>query len=221
MIKKIKYFFIKNKIKKILKNISFKEAELKKINLYIMNTLKGQAFFDQIETGLKNGCILYFFETTKKIQKKKLYEIAELLSVFGIYLIIKYKNLFVKIYENNVTVIKSETPFTKRTLQIKNNKISFIFNNEMDNPALISLIKFNKLDTLITNEKSEKKCKDLANNVIIYVFNKEKIIFPDIINENSINLKKILKIETENLKNMKKNFASTNNDLLNSILKQL
>ncbi|BBE32025.1 hypothetical protein OSSY52_21660 [Tepiditoga spiralis] len=221
MIKKIKYFFLKNKIKKILKNINFKESELKKINLYILNNLKGQTFFDQIEIGLKNGCILYFYETTKKLQKTKLQELAEILSVFGIYLIIKYKNLFVKIYENKITVINTETPFKDREIQIKTNKLSFIFNTEMNNPALISLIKFKKLDILITDEKNEKKCKDLANNDIIYIFNKDKIIFPDIINENSIKLKKILKIETKNLKKLQKNFSNTNEDLLNSILKYL
>jgi len=200
-------------------SIIFKEPKnynKNSLGIYIIKKLTPKSIIKQFAEGINQGFYIFSFSSNKNIHYRKLHLISEIVNIYGIHLILFLKNDILKLFNNQVIFINQERSLTHRLFSINSYKISFILPEEMTNPAVITTLKIQEVDLVFSKSSMNDNNQDLANNLIAYVVNDQKIFSPSILEKDKTFLKERGKIwlNLRYLKSIKDNYLEKNyNDL--------
>ncbi|POZ92879.1 hypothetical protein [Petrotoga halophila] len=211
---KLHYNFLKKELFESLKIINGEPKSYNRdsLGIYVIKKLTPKNIIKYFTDGINQGFYIFLFSSNKNIPYRKLQLISEVVNIYGIHLILFLKNDILKLFNNQVILINQERNLTQRLFSINSYKISFVFPEEVTNPAAITTLKIQEVDLVFSKSPINDNNQDLANNLIAYVVNDQKIFSPSILEKDKTFLKERGKIwlNLRYLKSIKDNYLEKN-----------
>lgn len=211
---KLHYNFLKKEIFESLKIINGEPKSYNRdsLGIYVIKKLTPKNIIKYFTDGINQGFYIFLFSSNKNIPYRKLNVISEVANIYGIHLILFLKNDILKLFNNQVVLINQERSLTHRLFSINSYKISFVFPEEVTNPAAITTLKIQEVDLVFSKSSMNDNNQDLANNLIAYVLSDQKIFSPSILEKDKTFLKERGKIwlNLRYLKSIKDNYLEKN-----------
>jgi hypothetical protein len=106
----------------------------------------------------------------------------------------------------------SQTSLKDRIFSISSSKITFLFPEEVNNPAVTMTLKMQNIDIIFSTNISSYFNQDLSNNLIAYVITDKNVYVPDLFEKNMVmeKTKDMIKLNLKYLKSIKNNYLETN-----------
>lgn len=221
IISKIKYKHLRKIILNNLIEFDKSTKNNKEVGIFFIKNLKYKCLIESINSGIKENCKLYLFFSNNIYSTKQLKLIADILSVFGILLIIITKSNFIKIYDNKIDFISLETNFKNKMFNLDNIHFCLAYKEDIIDPSFLYLNKIKNTEFFILNDHDNIKSIENASNALISFFLYSNKIFVPLIIEKEKQLiyrkNNIVKINLNYSNKIKKYFNKTNNFLLSQI----
>lgn len=221
---KIYYWVFKKDILSSLDTLKNHKRITKDIlGTYIIPNLNFRSLIKSFTKGIGEGFYVFFYFTPRQISRQKVDLIKELANIYGIHLIIFNKKCILRVFDNHCYYIDSLTPLKERIFSISSSKITFLFPEEVTNPAVIMTLKMQNIDIIFSANISSYFNQDLSNNLIAYVINDKNIYVPELFEQNVVleKTQDMIKLDLKYLKSIKNNYLETNYKDLNLIKAKL
>jgi hypothetical protein len=221
---KIYYWVFKKDILSSLDTLKNHKRITKDIlGTYIIPNLNFRSLIKSFTKGIGEGFYVFFYFTPRQISRQKVDLIKELANIYGIHFIIFNKKCILRVFDNHCYYIDSLTPLKERIFSISSSKITFLFPEEVTNPAVIMTLKMQNIDIIFIANISSYFNQDLSNNLIAYVINDKNIYVPELFEKNVVleKTQDMIKLDLKYLKSIKNNYLETNYKDLNLIKAKL
>ena len=105
----------------------------------------------------------------------------------------------------------SQTSLKDRIFSISSSKITFLFPEEVNNPAVTMTLKMQNIDIIFSTNISSYFNQDLSNNLIAYMITDKNVYVPDLFEKYGYGKDKdMIKLNLKYLKSIKNNYLETN-----------
>jgi hypothetical protein len=182
------------------------------LGIYITSNLNFRSLIKSFAKGIGEGFYVFFYFTSRQIPKQKIKLIKELTNIYGIHFIIFSKNCILRMFDNRCFYMDSQTSLKDRIFSISSSKITFLFPEEVNNPAVTMTLKMQNIDIIFSTNISSYFNQDLSNNLIAYVITDKNVYVPDLFEKNMVmeKTKDMIKLNLKYLKSIKNNYLETN-----------
>ncbi len=209
----LKRLKIKNLIKRNLIEYNSNNKNVDFFNFFVLEDLKLKSLVESINIGLNKSCLFYILFSEKIFHIDYLKLVADITSVFGVHLLIVNKQNYIKIFENNISFLSKQISLKFKSNFVDNNKIGYVFVEEIENPAFLMSSKLKEYDIVFLNSEEENLGKIISDVLITYAFNGKAIFAPSILNiEDKLisRQNRVISVNTKFLRKIRTNFASHN-----------